>query len=83
MKTVAGALAFFMCVVGVPFANAQTRYITRPDVNGRPTRIPVAKTFDECVAISTGRLGHPRVGPRGEQDPRGAVGFCARLNLPR
>lgn len=51
--------------------------IVRPDINGKPTRIPVAKTFDECVAGGM-KLGHPRIGPRGKDDPRGAVGFCSR-----
>jgi hypothetical protein len=49
--------------------------IVRPDINGKPTTLPVARTFNECVAGGI-KLGYPRVGPGGESDRRGAVGFC-------
>jgi hypothetical protein len=63
-------------------ARAETReLITRPDVNGRPTQIPRARNFAECVADGM-KLGYPRIGPGGESDRRGAVGFC-RTRFPQ
>jgi len=63
-------------------AQAETReLITRPDIKGRPTQVPRARNFAECVAGGM-KLGHPRIGPGGENDPRGAVGFC-RTRFPQ
>ena len=70
-----------LCLVASAAGAVEREYGVRPDVNGKQTRIPVAKTFDECVANSV-RLGHPRVGPAGKDDPRGAVGYCSQ-RFPR
>lgn len=74
-----GMIVAAMCLSAGPAVGQET--IVRPDINGKPTRIPVAKTFDECVAGGM-KLGHPRIGPGGKDDPRGAVGFCSK-RFPR
>jgi hypothetical protein len=68
------ALASFDCT-----AQAETReMITRPDVNGRPTKVARARNFAECVANGM-KLGYPRIGPNGPDDRRVATGFCRSL----
>ena len=42
--------------------------------------LPKAQNLKECVASGVA-LGHPRVGPGGEYDRQGALGFCHSLGF--
>jgi hypothetical protein len=74
------AVIAMLLAVGCAAEAEQREYVTRPNINGRPTVIPRARTFEECVQGGM-KLGYPRIGPRGESDRRGAVGYCR--SLPR
>jgi hypothetical protein len=74
MRIITILLAVMIACAAASDLRAQNT-IVRPDVNGKPTRIPVARTLAECIAGGM-KLGHPRVGPNGPDDRRGALGFC-------
>lgn len=54
--------------------------IQRPNTSGKMVTLRKARNFDECVANGM-TLGHPRVGPSGDSDRRGAVGYCHSLGF--
>jgi hypothetical protein len=51
------------------------KMLMRINTKGQPQAVPKARNLAECVAGGMS-LGHPRVGPNGEFDRRGALGFC-------
>jgi hypothetical protein len=61
-------------------AKEQREMIVRPNAKGQPQSIPRARNFQECVAGGMA-LGYPRVGPGGESDRRGAVGYCHSIGF--
>jgi hypothetical protein len=63
--------------IDVAVAKSQRDMTTITNANGQPQQVPKSPNFAECVANGIA-LGHPRLGPGGESDPRGAVGFCHR-----
>jgi hypothetical protein len=54
--------------------------IVRPNTSGQVVTLPRARNLKECVASGVA-LGHPRVGPGGEYDRQGALGFCHSLGF--
>jgi hypothetical protein len=54
--------------------------IVRPNTKGEPVTVPKARNLKECVTSGVA-LGHPRIGPGGEYDRQGAVGFCHSLGF--
>ena len=66
--------------IGVANAKDKPEMIVRPDARGHLVTIPKARTFEGCVRGGM-RMGYPRVGPGGESDRRGAVGYCHSIGL--
>lgn len=73
-------VAAFAFVSDPSEAKDQREQIVRPNTNGQMVKLPKARNFNECVANGMA-LGHPRVGPSGDSDRRGAVGYCHSLGF--
>lgn len=61
-------------------AKEQREMVVRTNTKGQQQAIPKARNFKECVAGGMA-LGHPRIGPNGEFDRRGAVGYCHSIGF--
>jgi hypothetical protein len=71
------------CVIAIGSVNlAQAKEksgtFVRTNTQGQPMVLPKANTLGQCVKNSMA-LGHPRVGPNGEHDRRGAIGYCRSI----
>ena len=77
LASIVGAVLFFSDTAA---AKDEREQVVRPNTSGKMVTVPKARNFNECVANGMA-LGHPRVGPSGESDRRGAVGYCHSLGF--
>ncbi len=82
MKAECVAASVLLTIVFVAPAHAACKQgeVLRTNTRGQPQCVKQGRTFNECVANGMA-LGHPRIGPSGESDRRGAVGYCHSLGL--
>ena len=84
MLRIIACMSALTCLIAVTMcdaANAQSReMVIRTDARGQKVAVPKPRTFEGCVRGGM-RMGYPRVGPGGESDRRGAVGYCHSLGL--
>ena len=67
-------------VCGTAGAKEQREMVVRTNSKGQPQSVPGARNFNECVASGIA-LGYPRIGPGGDSDRRGAIGYCHSIGF--
>jgi hypothetical protein len=63
------------CATAATSAAAEKRMVWRPNAKGELVQVNANASFENCVRGGM-KMGFPRIGPGGEDDPKGAVGDC-------
>ena len=83
LTLVALSLITFVSLISITPAEVKKQpreMVIRTNTKGQPQAVPKARNFNECVRGGMA-LGHPRIGPNGESDRRGAVGYCHSIGF--